>query len=288
MNIISGKELALSIKQRLAEQVKELAPKYGRLPNLVVILVGNDPGSKSYVVGKNKAADFVGYKNTCIHLEDTITEQQLLDQVIALNEDPTVDGILVQLPLPKHINSNRILATIRRDKDVDGFHPINAADLFQARVSSDTVLPCTPLGIIKMLKSVNYEIDGKHAVVLGRSNIVGQPVAKLLLNENATVTICHTHTRNLPEITRQADILISAIGVPGFVKADMVKPGAAVIDVGTAFDAQRGKICGDVDFDNVAPLTSYITPVPGGVGPMTIACLMENTMSCYLNHVARK
>lgn len=285
MEIISGKLLAQSIKEGLREQVLGFEPKYGRLPNLVVILVGNDPGSKSYVSGKTKAANFVGIANTLVNLEETITEEELLGRIRELNADPTVDGILVQLPLPKHINEERILNAISRDKDVDGFHKENAADLFQSRIDTDTVLPCTPHGIIKMLESLNVELQGKHAVVIGRSNIVGMPVAKMLLDKNATVTICHSRTKNLAEITRTADILVSAIGRPKYVKADMVREGAIVIDVGTALNPETGKICGDVDFDAVAPKCSYITPVPGGVGPMTIACLMENTISCYLNHV---
>lgn len=286
MEIISGKTLAATVKEGLKTQVAELVPKYGRIPNLVVILVGDDPGSKSYVSGKTKAADFVGIKNSLLHYDETMTESELLAEVNKLNDDPEVDGILVQLPLPKQIRTNVILDAIRADKDVDGFHRLNAADLFQSRITDETVLPCTPHGIIKLLESKNIEISGKHAVVIGRSNIVGMPVAKMLLDKNATVTICHSRTQNLAEITRQADILVSAIGRPNFVKADMVKEGAAVIDVGTSFNAATGRICGDVDFDNVAGRTSFITPVPGGVGPMTIACLMENTVRCFLNHVS--
>jgi len=285
MEIISGKNLAASIKERLAVEVKELEQKYGRKPNLVVILVGEDPGSKSYVAGKTKAADFVGLENTLVKLEDTVSQDELLNVVKELNADKNVDGILVQLPLPKHIDEDLVLNSISRDKDVDGFHQINAADLFQSRINPSTVLPCTPHGVIKMLESIGIEIQGKNAVVLGRSNIVGMPVAKMLLDKNATVTICHSRTKDIAAVTSKADILVSAIGRPKFVKENMVKEGAVVIDVGTSMNPETGKICGDVDFDAVAPKTSFITPVPGGVGPMTIACLMENTVNCFLQHV---
>lgn len=285
MEVISGKALAATIKEKLAVDVKELEKKYGRKPNLVVILVGEDPGSKSYVAGKTKAADFVGLENTLVKLEDTVSQDELLSVVNELNADKNVDGILVQLPLPKHIDEDLILNTIARDKDVDGFHQINAADLFQSRVKPSTVLPCTPHGVIKLLEHMGVEIQGKNAVVLGRSNIVGMPVAKMLLDKNATVTICHSRTKDIAAVTSQADILVSAIGRPKFVKENMVKEGAVVIDVGTSMNPETGKICGDVDFDAVAPKTSFITPVPGGVGPMTIACLMENTVNCFLQHV---
>ena len=284
MQIVSGKELAASIKAGLAEQVKELTERYGRRPNLVVILVGDDPGSKSYVAGKTKAANLVGIENSLITYDATVTQDELLARIRQLNEDRTVDGILVQLPLPKHIDEDIILNSILRDKDVDGFHQINAADLFQSRVNDNTVLPCTPHGVIKILESINTDFQGKNVVVIGRSNIVGMPVAKMLLDKNCTVTICHSRTRDLASITSRADILVSAIGRPKFVKADMVREGATVIDVGTSLNPETGKICGDVDFDNVAPKTAFITPVPGGVGPMTITCLMENTIRCFINH----
>lgn len=284
MQTVSGKDLAASIKARLAEQVKDLMSKYGRRPNLVVILVGDDPGSKSYVAGKTKAANVVGIENSLVTYDATVTQKELLKRIQELNSDPLVDGILVQLPLPKHIDEETILNAISRDKDVDGFHQINAADLFQSRIDSDTVLPCTPHGVIKILESINTEFQGKNVVVLGRSNIVGMPVAKMLLDKNCTVTICHSRTKDIASITSQADILVSAIGRPKFVKENMVKTGATVIDVGTALNPETGKICGDVDFDNVASKAAFITPVPGGVGPMTIACLMENTINCYINH----
>lgn len=286
MQIISGKDLSASIKASLAEQIATFPSKYGRVPNLAVILVGEDPASATYVRNKAKAAEAVGMNNSTIRLPESTTQEELLELISKLNADDSVDGILVQLPVPKHISEQSVIDAISREKDVDGFHPLNVADLWQKRKSEGLLLPCTPKGVIRMLKSAGVQIDGKRAVVLGRSNIVGLPVAKLLLNEGATVTICHSHTQDLPSITRQADILVAAIGKAGFVTADMVAPGAVIIDVGINRDAQ-GKLCGDVDFDSVAPICSYISPVPGGVGPMTIACLMENTVECFLRKVAR-
>lgn len=277
--IINGKELALSLKQEMAADVATFTEKYGRVPHLVVILVGEDPGSVSYVTGKAKASAEVGIKNTTIRREATITEEELLGIIDELNADEEVDGILVQLPLPKHIDSDKVIAAIRAEKDVDGFHPMNVANLW---LKQPCTLPCTPKGIIKLLKRANVEIAGKEVVVIGRSNIVGLPVSKLLLNENATVTIAHSRTKDLKEVTRRADILVVAIGRPKFVTADMVKPGAVVIDVGVNRDPETKKLCGDVDFAAIEPIASAITPVPGGVGPMTITCLMENTIECFL------
>lgn len=277
--VISGKDLAASMKAQMTEQVGTFTEKYGRVPHLAVILVGEDPGSVSYVTGKAKAADEVGIKNITIRKPDTITEAELLQMVDELNADKGVDGILVQLPLPKHIDSDKVIAAISKDKDVDGFHPLNVAALWQKQ---ECVLPCTPKGIIKMLKSAGVQIAGKRAVVIGRSNIVGLPVSKLLLDENATVTVTHSRTENLAEVTREADILVVAIGKPKFVTADMVKPGAVVIDVGVNRDPDTGKLCGDVDFVACEPIAGMITKVPGGVGPMTITCLMENTIECFL------
>lgn len=277
--IISGKDLALSLKQEMAEQVKTFPEKYGRVPQLTVILVGEDPGSVSYVTGKAKASAEVGIANTTIRKPATISEEELLGIIDELNNDDTVDGILVQLPLPKHIDSDKVIAAIKAEKDVDGFHPMNVARLW---LKQDCVLPCTPKGIIKLLKRANVEIAGKEVVVVGRSNIVGLPVSKLLLNENATVTVAHSRTKDLAEVTRRADILVVAIGKPKFVTADMVKPGAVVIDVGVNRDPETNKLCGDVDFAAIEPIASAITPVPGGVGPMTITCLMENTIECFL------
>ena len=282
--IISGKELSAKLKAEMAERVATFPAEYGRVPHLVVILVGEDPGSVSYVKGKAKASAEVGIRNTTIRRPDTITEDELLGMIAELNADDVVDGILVQLPLPKHIDEDKIIAAIDKSKDVDGFHPLNVAALWQKQPCT---LPCTPKGIIKMLKSAGVEISGREAVVIGRSNIVGLPVSKLLLDENATVTIAHSRTKNLGEVTRRADILVVAIGRPKFVKADMVKEGAVVIDVGVNRDPETGKLCGDVDFAAIEPKASVITPVPGGVGPMTICCLMENTIECFLRRIKR-
>ena len=282
--IISGKDLALSLKQEMAQEVATFPEKYGRVPHLVVILVGEDPGSVSYVTGKAKASAEVGVKNTTIRKSEDISEEELLDIIDELNEDDGVDGILVQLPLPKHIDSDKVIAAIKAEKDVDGFHPTNVANLW---LKKPCVLPCTPKGIIKLLKRAEVEIAGKEVVVVGRSNIVGLPVSKLLLNENATVTIAHSRTKNLGEVTRRADILVVAIGRPKFVTADMVKQGAVVIDVGVNRDPETTKLCGDVDFAAIEPKASAITPVPGGVGPMTITCLMENTIECFLRKMKK-
>lgn len=282
--IISGKELALSLKQEMALEVATFPEKYGRVPHLVVILVGEDPGSVSYVTGKAKASAEVGVKNTTIRKSDDISEEELLAIIDELNKDDEVDGILVQLPLPKHIDSDKVIAAIKAEKDVDGFHPTNVANLW---LKKPCVLPCTPKGIIKLLKRANVEIAGKEVVVVGRSNIVGLPVSKLLLNENATVTVAHSRTKDLGEVTRRADILVVAIGRPKFVTADMVKEGAVVIDVGVNRDPETKKLCGDVDFVAIEPKASAITPVPGGVGPMTITCLMENTIECFLRKMAK-
>ena len=277
--IIKGKDLSASIKEALKVRVEVLGEEYGRTPNLVVILVGDDPGSVSYVTGKAKAATEVGIRNTTIRREATISEQELLEIVNQLNEDDDVDGILVQLPLPKHIDEQKVIAAIKPEKDVDSFHPVNVANLW---LKLPGFKPCTPKGIIKLLDSAGVEIEGKEAVVVGRSNIVGLPVAKLLLDRNATVTVAHSRTKNLGEVTRRADILVVAIGRERFVSADMIKPGAVVIDVGVNRDSRTGKLCGDVDFEGAEQVASAITPVPGGVGPMTITCLMENTIECFL------
>lgn len=277
--IISGKELSAKLKAQLAEEVRTFPAKYGRVPHLAVILVGEDPGSVSYVTGKAKACEAVGIRNTTLRRPATLSQEELLGMIAGLNDDPEVDGILVQLPLPKHIDEAKVIEAIRREKDVDGFHPLNVAALWQRQ---PCVLPCTPKGIIKLLKEAGVSISGKRAVVIGRSNIVGLPVAKLLLDENATVTVAHSRTQNLAELTRGAEILVVAIGRPKFVTADMVGDGAIVIDVGVNRDPETGRLCGDVDFAAVEPKASVITPVPGGVGPMTITCLMENTVECFL------
>ena len=277
--IISGKDLSVKLKAEMAEQVKTFPEKYGRVPHLVVILVGEDPASQSYVKGKAKASEVVGIKNTTILKPADISEADLLGLIDQLNADDTVDGILVQLPLPAHISEDKVIAAISKDKDVDGFHPLNVAALW---MKQPCTVPCTPEGIIRMLEEANVEIKGKRAVVIGRSQIVGLPVSKLLLDRNATVTICHSRTKDLAAVTREAEILIVAIGRPKFVTKDMVAPGAVVIDVGVNRDPETGKLCGDVDYDAVEPIASVITPVPGGVGPMTITCLMQNTIKLFL------
>lgn len=280
--IISGKELSARLKEEMAKEVAAFPAKYGRVPHLVVILVGEDPGSVSYVTGKAKACDVVGIKNTTIRKPVTITEEELLTLIKELNADDSVDGILVQLPLPKHISDAKVIETIAKEKDVDGFHPLNVAALWQKQPCT---VACTPKGIIRLLKAAGVQIAGKRAVVIGRSNIVGLPVAKLLLDENATVTIAHSKTADLASVARSAEILVVAIGKPKFVTADMVSDGAAVIDVGVNRDPETGKLCGDVDFTAIEPKASVITPVPGGVGPMTICCLMENTIECFLRRL---
>lgn len=282
--IISGKDLAAEIKKDIAADVVKYKAEYGREPHLVVILVGEDPASVSYVTGKAKDSEEVGFKNTTIRRPAEVSEEEILTLIKQLNEDKTVDGILVQLPLPKHISEEKVIAAISKEKDVDGFHPLNVAALWQKQ---ECILPCTPKGVIKLLDKAGVEIAGKKAVVIGRSNIVGLPVSKLLLDRNATVTMCHSRTKNLAEVTREADILVVAIGKPKFVTADMVGEGAAVIDVGVNRDPETGKLCGDVDFAACVEKAAVITPVPGGCGPMTRACLMENTIECYLNQVAK-
>lgn len=277
--IISGKDLSVKLKAEMAEQVKTFPEKYGRVPHLVVILVGEDPASQSYVKGKAKASEVVGIKNTTILKPADISEAELLGLIDQLNADDTVDGILVQLPLPDHISEDKVIAAISKDKDVDGFHPLNVAALW---MKQPCTVPCTPEGVIRMLEEANVEIKGKRAVVIGRSQIVGLPVSKLLLDRNATVTICHSRTKDLAAVTREAEILIVAIGRPKFVTKDMVAPGAVVIDVGVNRDPETGKLCGDVDYDAVELIASVITPVPGGVGPMTITCLMQNTIKLFL------
>ena len=277
--IISGKDLSAKLKAEMAEQVKTFPEKYGRVPHLVVILVGEDPASQSYVKGKAKASEVVGIKNTTILKPADISEEELLGIIDQLNADDTVDGILVQLPLPDHISEDKVIAAISKDTDVDGFHPLNVAALW---MKQPCTVPCTPEGVIRMLEEANVEIKGKRAVVIGRSQIVGLPVSKLLLDRNATVTICHSRTKDLAAVTREAEILVVAIGRPKFVTKDMVAPGAVVIDVGVNRDPETGKLCGDVDYDAVEPIASVITPVPGGVGPMTITCLMQNTIKLFL------
>ncbi|GBF11040.1 bifunctional methylenetetrahydrofolate dehydrogenase/methenyltetrahydrofolate cyclohydrolase FolD [Tepidibacillus sp. HK-1] len=271
--IISGKEVAKSIREELKLEVETLKEQ-GITPGLSVILVGNDPASHSYVKGKAKGCEEVGIKSEVIYMEETISQETLLAEIERLNLDSNVHGILVQLPLPKHIEEDAIINAIDPKKDVDGFHPINVGKMM---IGEDAYLPCTPHGIIELIKRTGTEIKGKHAVVIGRSNIVGKPVSILLLKEHATVTIAHSRTQNLKEITRQADILVVAIGKPQIITKDFVSPGTLVIDVGVN-RLETGKLVGDVDFEGVSNVASYITPVPGGVGPMTITMLLKNTI----------
>lgn len=280
MNIIDGKQIAAALKEDVAQRVASAREAYGRAPHLVVIRVGEDPASVVYVRNKEKACEAVGIRNTTIVKDASIPEEELLGLIRQLNEDPSVDGILVQLPLPKPLSEARVIETIAREKDVDGFHPYNVAGLWQKTPHME---PCTPKGIMKLLKATGIDPKGKRAVVIGRSNIVGLPVAKMLLDANATVTLCHTRTVDLPAVTRQAEILVVAAGRAKMVTADMISEGVVIIDVGMDRDPETGKLCGDVDFEGCAPIAGAITPVPGGVGPMTIACLMENTLECFLS-----
>lgn len=274
-NIIDGKVLSTKIKEELKIKVENFKSKFGRDITLAVVLVGDNPASQVYVRNKIKASEYVGMKSLSFCLPDSATETEIERTIKTLAESDSVDGILVQLPLPKGIDENKILSLIPPTKDVDGFLPINVGKL---TLGQDTTVACTPFGVLKMLKDCKIELCGKNAVVLGRSNIVGKPMAMLLLQENCTVTICHSKTQNLKEICRNADIVVAAIGKPKFVTADMVKKGAVVIDVG--INRTENGLVGDVDFEAVKDVASYITPVPGGVGPMTIAMLLENTYLC--------
>ena len=284
MILIDGKAISEQVKQEIAQEVAQIVASGGKRPHLAAILVGHDGGSETYVANKVKACEVCGFKSTLIRFESDVTEEELLAKVRELNADDDVDGFIVQLPLPKHISEQKVIETIDYRKDVDGFHPINVG-----RMSIG--LPCfvsaTPAGILELLKRNNIETQGKHCVVLGRSNIVGKPMATLMMQKaypgDCTVTVCHSRSKNLKEMCLQADIIIAALGVPGFVTADMVKEGAVIVDVGTTRvpDATRKsgfRLSGDVKFDEVAPKCSYITPVPGGVGPMTIISLMRNTL----------
>lgn len=277
-NIIDGKAISLAIKDEVKAQIPELEAKYGRKPCLCVIIVGENPASQVYVRNKVKAAEYVGMKSLLLRLPEETPEAELLATIARLNADDEVDGILVQLPLPKHISEDKVIDAIAKEKDVDGFHVLNVGSLW---IGDKCIVPCTPKGCIHLIKSTGIDIKGKLAVVVGRSNIVGKPVAKLLLDENATVVIAHSRTADLKALTLQADILVVAVGKENVVTADMVKPGAVVIDVGMNRNAE-GKLCGDVDFAGVSEVAGWITPVPGGVGPMTIAMLMKNTVECFL------
>lgn len=278
-NIIDGKALSVVVKDEVKEQVASLEAEYGRKPCLCVIIVGENPASQVYVRNKVKAAAYTGMDSKLIELPAEVSEEDLLSQIKVLNEDPAVDGILVQLPLPKHIDEEKVIDAIAREKDVDGFHPDNVSGLW---LGKECIVPCTPAGVIRLIDSAGVQIAGKTAVVVGRSNIVGKPVAKLLLDRNATVIIAHSRTEDLKAITLLADILVVAVGRAGLITGDMVKEGATVIDVGMNRNAE-GKLCGDVDYDSCFERAGYITPVPGGVGPMTIAMLMKNTITCFLS-----
>lgn len=284
MTLIDGKQTATDIKREIAEEVASMKARGERAPHLAAILVGHDGGSETYVANKVKSCAECGFTSSLIRFEDDVTEERLLEEIERLNADPEVDGFIVQLPLPHHIDEQKIVRAVDPAKDVDGFHPVNVGRM---SVGLPGFLPATPAGILELLRRYGVPTKGKHAVVLGRSNIVGKPMASLLMRKaepgNCTVTVCHSATPNIKDICRDADIIIAALGQPGFVTADMVKEGAAIIDVGTTRvpDASRKsgwRLRGDVDFENVAGKCSFITPVPGGVGPMTICSLMSNTL----------
>lgn len=289
MTILDGKATSASIKAEIALTVEKMVSEGRKRPHLAAILVGHDGGSETYMASKVKACNECGFKSSLLRFEDTVSEQELLATVEKLNNDPDVDGFIVQLPLPKHIDEQKVIEAVSPEKDVDGFHPINVGRM---SIGLPCFLPATPAGIMELLRRYNLDTRGKHCVILGRSNIVGKPMASLMMQKstpgNCTVTVCHSATPNIKEITSKADIVIAALGVPEFVTADMVKDGAVVIDVGTTrvADSTRKsgwRLSGDVDFERVAPKCSYITPVPGGVGPMTIVSLMMNTLKAAQN-----
>lgn len=280
--IIDGKALAKEKRAEIAKQVEELKEK-GVTPGLAVVLVGEDPASQIYVRNKHKACEEVGIYSRKITLPEETTEEEILKIIDELNNDPEIDGILVQLPLPKHIDPDKVILSISPDKDVDGFHPVNAGRLLTGQ---DGFFPCTPLAVMELIKSAGVDVSGKEAVVVGRSNIVGKPVSMLLLRENATVTICHSKTKDLADVCRRADILVAAVGRPEMITADYVKEGAVVIDVGINRVGEK-KVVGDVAFDEVKDKAAYITPVPGGVGPMTITMLLYNTLLSVQKRVSK-
>jgi len=290
MQLLDGKLASQAIKDDLKIKVEDLKKQGNKIPHLAAILVGNNGASETYVASKVKSCEEIGFKSTLLHLADSVSEAELLEAIHKLNYDNDVDGILVQLPLPKHISEEKVINLIDPAKDVDGFHPVNVGKMVQGL---ETFISATPYGILLLLQHYKIETKGKHAVIIGRSNIVGRPISILLSRNddtgNCTVTLCHSHTKNVKEICLQADIIVTALGVPGFLKAEMVKQDAVVIDVGITRVADASKksgytLKGDVDFENVAAKCSYITPVPGGVGPMTIAALLMNTYKACLNH----
>ena len=272
--IIDGKLISAQIREEIAEKVKEYNERTGKLPGLAVVIVGENPASQVYVRNKKKACEQVGFNSWVYEMPESTTQDELNALIDKLNEDSAVHGILVQLPLPKHLDEEQVILRIKPEKDVDAFHPYNVGRI---TIGNPKFLPCTPAGIMELLHRSNIEISGKECVVIGRSNIVGKPMALLLLSENGTVTVCHSKTRDLKEVCKRADILVVAIGKADFVTADMVKEGAVVIDVGMNRNSE-GKLTGDVDFASVSEVASYITPVPGGVGPMTITMLLQNTL----------
>ena len=281
MQIIDGKKVSAEVKENVRQQTLQLKNDYNITPGLAVVIVGDDPASRVYVNNKKKACEVVGFKSEEYALPAKTTQEELLDLVKTLNTKEDINGILVQLPLPKHLDDKAVIEAIDPKKDVDAFHAVNVGKIMLGEYD---FLPCTPTGVMEMLHSYDIPVEGKECVVIGRSNIVGKPMGMLLLHENGTVTICHSRTKNLAEVCRRADILVAAVGIPKFVKADMVKDGAVVIDVGMDRD-ENGKLCGDVDFENVKDKCSFITPVPGGVGPMTISTLMKNTLkACKLQN----
>ena len=281
--IIDGKALAAKLQRQLAEKTAKLKEVTGLVPGLVVILVGENPASQVYVRNKERSAIAAGFQSEVVRVPETITQEELLELIAKYNQDPAWHGILVQLPLPKHIDEEAVLLAIDPEKDVDGFHPLNMGRLWSGH---PVMIPSTPAGIMEMFHEYGIDLEGKNAVVIGRSNIVGKPMAQLLLAKNATVTLTHSRTHNLAQVASKADILVVAIGRAKLVTADFVKPGAVVIDVGMNRD-ENGKLCGDVDYDAVAPIASHITPVPGGVGPMTITMLMEQTYQAALRTLDR-
>ncbi|GIN19952.1 MAG TPA: bifunctional methylenetetrahydrofolate dehydrogenase/methenyltetrahydrofolate cyclohydrolase FolD [Bacillus bacterium] len=278
--LIDGKKISQEIRKGLEKEVAELTAK-GMKPGLAVILVGDNPASRTYVTSKQKSCRAIGMESVLIEYPADVSENELLNKIRELNADDSIHGILVQLPIPPHISETKVIETISPEKDVDGFHPINIGKMMTGQ---DTFLPCTPFGVMEMLKYIGITSEGKHAVIIGRSNIVGKPMGQLLLNENATVTYCHSKTRDLKSFTKQADILVAAVGRAKMVKAEHIKQGAVVIDVGMNKD-ENGKLCGDVDFEDVKDKASYVTPVPGGVGPMTITMLLYNTVKSAQNRL---
>ena len=283
--ILDGKTLAQKIQQALKTEIQTLQPQIGRSPGLAVLMVGDNPASAVYVRNKEKACEKIGMRSFGKHFPALTSQEELTAVIQELNEDPNVDGILVQLPLPKHLDSVALLHTIAPEKDADGLHPVNLGHLIRGETG---LRSCTPAGVMALLAEYNIDVAGKNAIVIGRSILVGKPLALMLLEKNATVTIAHSRTQNLAELTRQADIVVGAVGQPEMITADMVKPGAIVIDVGinrVVDGSGKASLVGDVDFAGVAPIASYITPVPGGIGPMTIAILLQNTVLSYKSHL---